>query len=57
MTVLVEEATDTQAEPVIDDATPDGLARWHIRATALAVDLVPGVAVVMTMAPFAASMP
>jgi Mce-associated membrane protein len=50
VTVLVEEATDTQAAPAVDQAEPNGLARWHIRAAALAVDLVPGVAVVATMA-------
>jgi Mce-associated membrane protein len=50
VTVLVEEATDTQAAPAVEEATPNGLARWHIRAAALAVDLVPGVAVVVTMA-------
>ncbi len=48
--MLVEETTDTQAAPAVDDATPNGLARWHIRAAALAVDLLPGVAVVVTMA-------
>jgi Mce-associated membrane protein len=50
VTVLVEEATDIQAAPAVDQAAPNGLARWHIRAAALAVDLVPGVAVVVTMA-------
>jgi Mce-associated membrane protein len=47
VTVLVEE---TEAAPVVDDATPDDLAPWHIRAAALAVDVLPGVAVVATMA-------
>ncbi len=46
--MLVEEAKGTQA--AVDEATPNGLVRWHIRAAALAVDLVPGVAVVVTMA-------
>jgi Mce-associated membrane protein len=50
VTVLVEEATDTQAAPAVDEAAPNRLARWHIRAAAFAVDLVPGVAVVVTMA-------
>jgi Mce-associated membrane protein len=50
VTVLVEEATDTQAAPALDEAAPNGLARWHIRAAALAVDVLPGVAVVATMA-------
>ncbi len=45
--MLVEE---TEAAPAVDDAAPNGLARWHIRAAALAVDLLPGVAVVVTMA-------
>jgi Mce-associated membrane protein len=47
VTVLVEE---TAAAPVVDEAVPNDLARWHIRAAALAVDVVPGVAVVATMA-------
>jgi Mce-associated membrane protein len=47
VTVLVEE---TEAAPAVDDAAPNGLVRWHIRAAALAVDLLPGVAVVVTMA-------
>ncbi|WIM86982.1 RDD family protein [Candidatus Mycobacterium wuenschmannii] len=50
MTVLVEKATDTPAAPAVDEAAPDDLASWHIRAAALAVDVVPGVAVVATMA-------
>jgi Mce-associated membrane protein len=50
VTVLVEAATDTQAAPAVDDAAPNTLVRWHIRAAALAVDLLPGVAVVATMA-------
>jgi len=48
--VLVAEARDTQAAPAVDRAEPNGLPRWHIRAAALAVDLVPGVAVIVTMA-------
>jgi Mce-associated membrane protein len=47
VTVLVAE---TEAAPAVDQAAPHGLARWHIRAAALAVDLVPGAAVVVTMA-------
>jgi Mce-associated membrane protein len=49
VTVLVEKATDTQAAPAVD-AAPNGLAAWHIRAAALAVDVLPGLAVVVTMA-------
>ena len=45
--MLVEE---TEAAPVVDEATPNDLARWHIRAAAFAVDVMPGVAVVATMA-------
>jgi Mce-associated membrane protein len=47
VTVLVAE---TETAPAVDDATPNRLARWHVRAAALAVDLLPGVAVVTTMA-------
>jgi Mce-associated membrane protein len=50
VTVLVEEATDTQAAPAVDDPTPNTLAPWRIRAAALAVDVLPGAAVVVTMA-------
>ncbi|HEY1840726.1 MAG TPA: RDD family protein [Mycobacterium sp.] len=45
MTLLVEE---TEAAPVAHKPSPNGLARWHIRAAALAVDVLPGVAVVAT---------
>ena len=44
--MLVEE---TQAAPPAD-AAPNTLARWRTRAAALAVDVVPGAAVVVTMA-------
>ena len=47
MTVLVEK---TAAAPVVEEAAPNDLARWHIRAAALVVDVLPGVAVVATMA-------
>ena len=50
MTALVEEATENQAAPAIDGPAPNGLAGWHIRAAALAVDTVPGLVVVVTMA-------
>jgi Mce-associated membrane protein len=46
VTLLVEK---TEA-PVVEEAAPNNLARWHIRAAALAVDVLPGVAVVATMA-------
>jgi Mce-associated membrane protein len=45
VTLLVDE---TEA-PAVEEAAPNDLARWHIRAAALAVDVVPGVAVVATM--------
>jgi Mce-associated membrane protein len=47
VTLLVEK---TEAAPVVEEAAPNDLARWHIRAAALAVDVLPGVAVVATMA-------
>jgi Mce-associated membrane protein len=47
VTVLVEE---TEAAPAVDEPAPNGLAGWHIRAAALAVDVLPGLAVVVTMA-------
>jgi Mce-associated membrane protein len=46
VTLLVEK---TEAAPVVE-AAPNDLAGWHTRAAALAVDVVPGVAVVATMA-------
>lgn len=48
--MLVEQTTDTRAAPVGDDAPPNSLAGWHIRAAALAVDTLPGLAVVATTA-------
>ena len=48
--MLVEAATDGQAAPAVEDEAPNRLARWHIRAAALAVDLLPGAVVVVTMA-------
>ena len=45
--MLVEE---TEAAPAVDEAAPNELARWHIRAAAFAVDVLPGIAVVATMA-------
>jgi Mce-associated membrane protein len=47
VTVLVEE---TDAAPAVQEPAPNELAGWDIRAAALAVDVVPGVAVVATMA-------
>lgn len=47
MTLLVEK---TEAAPAVGEAAPDNLAPWRIRAAALAVDVLPGVAVVTTMA-------
>ena len=46
MTVVVEEPETTQA---VDEATPNELARWHIRAAAFVVDVLPGLALVATM--------
>jgi Mce-associated membrane protein len=47
VTVVVEE---TETTPAVEEVAPNGLARWHIRAAAFAVDVLPGVAVVATMA-------
>ena len=46
MTLVVEE---TETTPAVDEAAPNELARWHIRAAALVVDVLPGLAVVATM--------
>lgn len=54
MTAVVDETETTQA---VQEASPDGLARWHIRAGAFVVDLLPGIAVVATMALVAWTMP
>jgi Mce-associated membrane protein len=54
VTAVVEETETTQA---VHEALPNVLARWHFRAGAFAVDLLPGVAVVATMALVALSMP
>ncbi|WP_156687575.1 RDD family protein [Mycobacterium sp. Marseille-P9652] len=53
MTVVVEE-TQTTAVP---ESAPNALAPWHVRAGALAVDVLPGVAVVATSALVALSLP
>ena len=47
MTVVVDE---TEATPAVEEAAPNELAGWHIRAAALVVDVLPGLAVVITMA-------
>jgi Mce-associated membrane protein len=46
VTVVVEE---TETTPTVDEAAPNDLARWHIRAAALIVDVLPGLAVLATM--------
>lgn len=43
---MVEE---TETTPAVDEAAPNDLARWHIRAAAYLVDVLPGLAVVATM--------
>jgi Mce-associated membrane protein len=50
VTALVEQATDSNVEPAVDGPAPNALARWHIRAAAFAVDVLPGLAVIVTMA-------
>ena len=45
MTVVVEE---TETTPVVEEAAPNDSARWHIRAAAFVVDVLPGLAVVAT---------
>ena len=51
MTVVVEETrTETQTTTVAPQAPQNVLAPWHIRACAFAVDVLPGTAVVTTMA-------
>jgi Mce-associated membrane protein len=47
VTVVVEE---TEATPAVEEAALNELAGWHIRAAALVVDVLPGLAVVTTMA-------
>lgn len=48
--MLVEQATDSNVAPAVDEPAPNGLAGWHIRAAAFAVDVLPGLLVVATMA-------
>jgi Mce-associated membrane protein len=50
VTVAVEEAEEIEAAPAVDEAAPNELAGWHIRAAAFVVDVLPGLAVVTTMA-------
>jgi len=47
VTVVVEKI---QATEVIPESSQNSLAPWHVRASAFAVDVLPGVAVVATMA-------
>ncbi|MGA8252494.1 MAG: RDD family protein [Mycobacterium sp.] len=47
MTVVVE---DTQTTEVIPESPQNSLAPWHVRVGAFAVDVLPGCAVVATMA-------
>lgn len=47
MTVVVEK---TETTPAVEETAPNDLARWHIRAAAFVVDVLPGVAVAATMA-------
>jgi len=47
VTLLVEK---TEPAAVFEEAAPNNLAPWHIRAAAFAIDVLPGVAVVATMA-------
>jgi Mce-associated membrane protein len=54
VTAVVEE-TDTT--PAVEEAAPNNLARWHIRAAAFVVDVLPGVAVVATMASVSLAVP
>jgi Mce-associated membrane protein len=53
VTLLVDK---TEAAPVVE-AAPNDLAGWHIRAAALAVDVVPGVAVLVTTALVCSAVP
>jgi Mce-associated membrane protein len=47
VTVVVEKTETTTA---VEETAPNDLARWHVRAAALLVDVLPGLAVVATMA-------
>jgi Mce-associated membrane protein len=47
VTLLVEK---TDAATVVEETAPNSLVSWHIRAAAFVVDVLPGIAVVATMA-------
>jgi Mce-associated membrane protein len=49
VTVVVEQAKKTDDTPAVDEAAPNMLPRWHIRAAAFGVDALPGLAVMSTM--------
>ncbi|HZC50988.1 MAG TPA: RDD family protein [Mycobacterium sp.] len=51
MTVVVEETqAKTQTKAAVPESPQNALAPWHIRAAAFALDVLPGAAVVTTMA-------
>ncbi|OSC42015.1 RDD family protein [Mycobacterium decipiens] len=54
MTVVAEKPHTTLG---VDEASPNDLAPWHLRAGAFAIDVAPGVAVVATMALTALTVP
>lgn len=54
MTVVVEKTETTSA---VEPAAPNDLAPWHIRAAAVSVDVLPGVAVVATMVLVSSTVP
>ncbi|WP_343708297.1 RDD family protein [Mycobacterium sp.] len=54
MTAVVEE---TEVTPTVQQASSSNLAPWHFRAGALAIDILPGVAVIATMALVAMTVP
>jgi len=54
VTALVEQ---TETTPEVEAAAPNNLARWHIRAAAFVVDVLPSVAVIATMLLFWFSVP
>jgi Mce-associated membrane protein len=49
VTVVVDAAEETTATAAVTEPAPNSLASWHIRAAALAVDVLPGLAVAATM--------
>jgi len=54
VTVVVEEP---EVKPAVHEVSPAGLAPWRFRAGALALDILPGCAVIVTMALVALTMP